>query len=153
MSYKKLIRLEILFLLTYHTQAKDIAVVKSGTKNDFWSSCLHDTLNKWSPWQTFSNIAKIRSPWLTFSNVAKIRHYFLLTIIVNRNQNKTTKVTFCQKYKILWHETFLPVLSWWPHSFQYFLNVCHRGKRVCHCGSWFATMTHTQKSFHISLSF
>ncbi len=39
-------RLEILFLLTYHTQAKDIAVVKRGTRNDFQSSCLYDTLNR-----------------------------------------------------------------------------------------------------------
>ncbi len=73
----KFIRLEILFLLTYHTQVKDIAVVKSETRKDFWSSCLYDTLNKLSPWHTFSNTAKIKSPWLTFSNMAKIRYYFL----------------------------------------------------------------------------
>ncbi len=45
----KFIRLEILILLTYHTQAKDIAVVKSGTRKDFRSSCLYDTLKKLSP--------------------------------------------------------------------------------------------------------
>ncbi len=42
----KFIRLEILFLLTQHTQAKDMAIVKSGTRNDFRSSCLYYTLNK-----------------------------------------------------------------------------------------------------------
>ncbi len=45
----KFICLEILFLLTYDTQAKDIAVVKSGTRNDFRSSCLYDTVKKLSP--------------------------------------------------------------------------------------------------------
>ncbi len=90
----KFIHLEILFLLIYDTQAKDIAVVKSGTINDFWSSRLYDSLNKLSPWHTFSNMAKIRSTWLTFSNMAKIRYYFLQTIIKNRNQRKTTEGVF-----------------------------------------------------------
>ncbi len=58
----KFIRLEILFLLTYYTQAKDIPVVKSGTRNDFRSSCLYVTRKKLSPWHTFSNMAKIRPP-------------------------------------------------------------------------------------------
>ncbi len=40
----KFIRLKILFLLIYHTQAKDIAVVKSGRRNYFRCSCLYDTL-------------------------------------------------------------------------------------------------------------
>ncbi len=35
-------------------------------------------------------------------------------------------------YKIFLRENFLSVLSWWPHCSQCFLNVCHRGKRVCH---------------------
>ncbi len=51
----KFIPLEILFLLTYHTQAKDIAVVKSGTRNDFRSSYLYDTPNKLSPWPFFKH--------------------------------------------------------------------------------------------------
>ncbi len=34
----KFIRLEIVFLLTYHSPAKDIAVLKSGTRNDFRNS-------------------------------------------------------------------------------------------------------------------
>ncbi len=55
----KFICLEILFLLTHNTQASDIAVMKSGTRNDFQSSCLYDTLKKLSPWHTFSNMAKI----------------------------------------------------------------------------------------------
>ncbi len=55
----KFIRLEILFLLTYHTQAKDIAVVKSGRRNDFRSSCLYNALKKLSPWHTFRT-------WLNF---------------------------------------------------------------------------------------
>ncbi len=47
--YINLFSLEILFLLTYDTQAKDIAVVKTGTRNDFRSSWLYDTLKKLSP--------------------------------------------------------------------------------------------------------
>ncbi len=58
----KFIHLEILFLLTYHTRAKDVAVMKLGMRNDFRSSCLYDTLNKLSWWHTFSNMAKTESP-------------------------------------------------------------------------------------------
>ncbi len=146
----KFIRLEILFLLTYHTRAKAIAVVGSGTRNDSRSSCLYDTLNKLSPWHTFSNMAKIRSPWLTFSNMAKIRYYFLQTIIVDRNRNKTTKVAFLSEVQNLFAWKFFASCVMVVSLFQCFLNVSHCGKRVCHCGSWFATMT--QKLFsHFTL--
>ncbi len=50
---------------------------------------------------------------------------------------------FYQKCRIFLRENFLPVVSWWPHCSQCFLNMCH-------CGSWFATMT--QKMFsHFTL--
>ncbi len=149
----KLICLEIIFLLTYHTQAKDIAVMKSETRNDFRSSCLYDTLKKLSPWDTFSNMAKIRSSWLTFSNMDKIRYYCLgIDDHSEQKSKKTTKGAFLPKIENLVRENFLLVVSWWPHCFQCFLNVCHRGKEVCHYGLWFATMTH-KKCYHISFSF
>ncbi len=72
----KFIRLEILLLLIHHFWAKDIAVVKSGRRNYFWSFCLYDTLKKLHH-DTLSNVAKIRTSWCTFSNIAKIRYYCL----------------------------------------------------------------------------
>ncbi len=126
--------LKILFLFTYHTQAKDIAVVKSGTRNDFRSSCLYDTLNKLSPWHTFSNMAKIKPPWFTFSNMAKIRYYFLWTIIGNRNWNKITKVAFlsevqnffagCVMVTLLFLILFKCV-SLWQEGVSLWLVICH----------------------------
>ncbi len=92
MSYK-FIRLEIFFLLIYHTEAEDIAVVKSGTRNDFRTSCLYE----WH-WTNYYHDF--------FSNVAKIRYYFLYTIIVNRNWHKTTKVAFLSEVQNLFVGNF-----------------------------------------------
>ncbi len=67
---------------------------------------------------------------------------------MNKNQSKTIKGAFLPEIQNLLHENFLPVVSWWPHCFHCFSNVGHRGKEVCHCGSWFATMTKKIFTFH-----